>query len=116
MPRSAPAILRSSRAIAAAIFPIGRRATISLAARHGVSLAPYIHALFGLLRQKHGRSGADDSCSGGSLATMLVRVGVTLTLADLDPRSFEIVRRYFHMPSSVEYHIAKWGKVQSYPL
>jgi spermidine synthase len=77
----------------------------SMADNFGVSLAPYIHALFGLLRQKRPRRVLIIGCGGGSLATMLSREGISVTLLDVDPRSFAIARRYFHMPPSVECHL-----------
>lgn len=43
-------------------------------------------------------------CAGGTLATMLSRAGVQVTLVDIDPLSFEIARRYFHMPETVNCH------------
>ena len=78
----------------------------SVADHFGVSLAPYVHALFGLLRQKRLRRVLIIGCGGGSLATMLSREGAGVTLLDVDPRSFAIARRYFHMPPSVECHLA----------
>ena len=78
----------------------------SVADRFGVSLAPYVHALFGLLRQKQPRRVLIIGCGGGSLATMLSREETSVTLLDVDPRSFAIARRYFHMPASVECHLA----------
>jgi len=44
-------------------------------------------------------------CAGGTLATMLSRAGVQVTLVDIDPLSFQIARRYFHMPESVACHV-----------
>ncbi len=44
-------------------------------------------------------------CAGGTLATMLSRVGVRVTLVDIDPLSFEIARRYFHMPDGLDCHV-----------
>jgi spermidine synthase len=35
---------------------------------------------------------------------MLSRSGVAVSLVDIDPVSFEIARRYFHMPAAVECH------------
>ena len=70
----------------------------SVADRNGVSLAEYIHALFGLLVQKAPPC-ADDRRRGGTLATMLTRTGVAVTLVDIDPLAFEIARLYFHMPA-----------------
>ncbi|HEX4118880.1 MAG TPA: fused MFS/spermidine synthase [Rhizomicrobium sp.] len=78
----------------------------SVADNFGVSLAPYVHALFGLVRQKHPRRVLIIGCGGGSLATMLAREDVAVTVLDVDPRAFAIARRYFHMPSSVECHLA----------
>lgn len=78
----------------------------SVADNFGVSLAPYVHALFGLIRQKRSRRVLIIGCGGGSLATMLSREGISVTLLDVDPRSFAIARRYFHMPSSVECRLA----------
>ena len=76
----------------------------SVADRHGVSLAEYIHALFGLVLQKRPRHVLMIGCGGGTLATMLSRAGVAVTLVDIDPVSFEIARHYFHMPRTVECH------------
>jgi spermidine synthase len=76
----------------------------SVADRYGVSLAEYIHALFGLILQKHPRHVLMIGCGGGTLATMLSRVGVAVSLVDIDPLSFEIARRYFHMPAAVKCH------------
>jgi spermidine synthase len=77
-----------------------------VADRFGVSLAPYIHALFGLIRQKRCRKVLIVGCGGGSLATMLSRAGAEVTLLDVDARAFAIARRYFHLPASVECHVA----------
>ena len=74
--------------------------------RFGVSLAPYIHALFGLICQKRAAHVLIIGCGGGSLATMLSRRDVVVTLLDVDARAFAIARRYFHMPASVECHAA----------
>jgi spermidine synthase len=76
----------------------------SLADRRGVSLAEYIHALYGFLRQAKCRHVLMIGCGGGTLATMLRRVGVRVTLIDIDAASFEIARRFFCMPDDVECH------------
>jgi spermidine synthase len=76
----------------------------SVADRNGVSLAEYIHALYGLLLQKRPRNVLMIGCAGGTLATMLSRKGVAVTLVDIDPLSFEIARTYFQMPLSVKCH------------
>jgi SAM-dependent methyltransferase len=78
----------------------------SVADRTGVSLAEYIHAIFGLLRQAKARDVLMIGCGGGTLATMLHRVGVAVTLVDIDPSSFDIARRYFHLPDEIPRHVA----------
>ncbi|MBN9546832.1 MAG: fused MFS/spermidine synthase [Alphaproteobacteria bacterium] len=70
-----------------------------------MSLAEYIHALFGLLLQKRPRHVLMIGCAGGTLATMLSRAGIQVTLVDIDPLSFEIAHRYFHMPEAVNCHV-----------
>jgi spermidine synthase len=76
-----------------------------VADRFGVSLAEYIHALFGLVLQKRPRHVLMIGCAGGTLATMLSRAGIQVSLVDIDPVSFEIARRYFHMPDGVNCHV-----------
>lgn len=76
----------------------------SVADRSGVSLAEYIHALFGLLLQKAPRHVLMIGGAGGTLATMLTRRGVRVTLVDINPVAFDIARLYFHMPAEVECH------------
>ncbi len=78
----------------------------SIADRHGVSTVDYIHAMYGFLRQAKSRNVLMIGCGGGTLATMLRRVGVRVTIADIDRRSFEIASTYFHMPADVECHVA----------
>ncbi len=74
--------------------------------REGVSLADYIHALFGFLVQAGCRDVLMIGCGGGTLATMLHRIGARATVLDIDPASFEIARTYFHMPAEIECHVA----------
>jgi predicted O-methyltransferase YrrM len=78
----------------------------SLADRHGVSMAAYIHALYGLLRQAGARNILLIGCGGGTLATMLARNGAAITMLDVDPLSFDLARRYFHLPKSIACHVA----------
>jgi spermidine synthase len=78
----------------------------SVADRAGVSLAEYIHAIFGLLRQAKARDVLMIGCGGGTLATMLHRAGVAVTLDDIDPGSFAIARRYFNLPDEIPRHVA----------
>lgn len=76
----------------------------SVADRNGVSLADYIHAMYAFLRQTRARDVLMIGCAGGTLATMLHRDGVNVTIVDVDPRSFALARRYFHLPEAVTCH------------
>lgn len=78
----------------------------SNADRNGVSTVDYIHAMYGFLRQAKCRHVLMIGCGGGTLATMLRRVGVKVTIADIDSRSFEIAKTYFRLPADVECHVA----------
>ena len=78
----------------------------SVADRHGISLADYIHAFYFFLRQAGSRHVLMIGCGGGTLATMLRRVGVTVTVVDIDGRNFEIARTYFNLPADIECHVA----------
>jgi spermidine synthase len=78
----------------------------SAADRDGISLADYIHAMYGFTRQNRARNVLMIGCGGGTLATMLDRAGVHVAIADIDARAFEIARRYFHMPGEIECHVA----------
>jgi spermidine synthase len=73
----------------------------SVADRHGVSQAGYIHALYGFVRQAQARRVLMIGCGGGTLATMLTRKAVAVTIVDIDPVSFRIARQYFHLPETV---------------
>ena len=72
----------------------------------GISLADYIHAIFGFLRQARCRDVLMIGCGGGTLATMLHRAGVRVVMVDIDPLSFKVARDYFHMSSGIECHTA----------
>jgi len=78
----------------------------SRADRNGVSLLNYIHALFGLIRQKKSRTVLMIGCAGGSLATMLARAGCDVVAVDLNPQSFLLARRHFFLPGEVECRVA----------
>lgn len=69
--------------------------------RQGVSTADYIHAMYSFLLQAKARDVLMIGCGGGTLATMLHRSGVTVTVVDLRKMSFDIARRYFHMPAEI---------------
>ena len=77
----------------------------SVADKHGVSLADYIHAMYAFLRQTRAHDVLMIGCGGGTLATMLHRDGVTVTIVDIDPRAFDIARRHFHLPANIACHV-----------
>src|ERR1051326_7293913 len=74
----------------------------SEADRDGVSLAPYIHALYGFLVQARVGNVLMIGAAGGTLATMLRRRDVHVTMVDISPAAFAIARHYFKLPRSEE--------------
>ncbi len=78
----------------------------SMADAHGISLADYIHAMYGFLRQARAHDVLMIGCGGGTLATMLYRSGVNVTVVDIDARTFELARRYFNLPAEVRCEVA----------
>jgi len=78
----------------------------SLADRNGISLADYIHAMYGFIRQAKAQHVLLIGCGGGTLATMLHRARVRVTMVDNDPASFAIARTYFVLPVAVACHVA----------
>ncbi|HEU0161152.1 MAG TPA: fused MFS/spermidine synthase [Rhizomicrobium sp.] len=67
----------------------------------GVSTADYIHAMYYFLMQRQCQDVLMIGCGGGTLATMLARSGVDTTVVDLHAFSFDIARKYFHLPQTV---------------
>jgi spermidine synthase len=72
----------------------------------GVSTADYIHAMYAFLRQAKSKDVLMIGCGGGTLATMLHRHGVTVTIVDIHKLSFDIARDYFHLPAEIPCHVA----------
>lgn len=72
----------------------------------GISLASYIHAIFGLILQTKARKVLMIGCAGGTLATMLAQAGRAVTIIDVNPASFILAKQYFALPDSVECRIA----------
>jgi len=72
----------------------------------GISLASYIHAIYGLICQMDARSVLLIGCAGGTLATMLALGDCEITAVDVNPIAFEFARRYFCLPGSVECCVA----------
>lgn len=73
---------------------------------NGISLASYIHAIFGLIAQTKARKVLLIGCGGGTLATMLVRAGRKASIVDVNPASFVIAKQYFGLPENAACHIA----------
>jgi spermidine synthase len=73
---------------------------------NGVSLDSYIHALYGLTLQAKPHHVLMIGCAGGTLATMLSRAGVRMTVVDIDKASFTLAKKYFGLPKSVTCRVA----------
>src|ERR1700751_5845857 len=78
----------------------------SHADRNGISLAAYIHAIYGFLRQAGARNVLMIGGAGGTVATMLRKSGVAVTMVDINPAAFRLARDYFHLPDDVACHVA----------
>jgi SAM-dependent methyltransferase len=78
----------------------------SAADRNGISTADYIHAMYFFLMQARARDVLMIGCGGGTLATMLARSQVQVTVVDLHKFSFDIARKYFQLPEAVTCHVA----------
>ena len=78
----------------------------SAADAEGISTADYIHAMFSFLRQAKAADVLMIGCGGGTLATMLYRSGVKVTVVDVNRLSFDIAQSYFHMPSEIPCRVA----------
>jgi spermidine synthase len=82
----------------------------SHADRNGVSLAAYIHGIYGFLRQAGARKVLMIGGAGGTLATMLTKAGVAIVMVDISAKSFAIARDYFQLPDAVDCHVADGAK------
>lgn len=78
----------------------------SEADRTGISLASYIHAIFGLIVQMRARTILPIGCGGGTLGTMLARRGHAVTIVDVNPVAFPLARQYFDLPDNVDCQVA----------
>ena len=72
----------------------------------GISTADYIHAMYAFLRQAGCKDVLMIGCGGGTLATMLRKAGVAVTMVDIHKLSFDIARDYFNLPADVTCHVA----------
>ena len=78
----------------------------SHADRDGISLAAYIHAIYGFLHQAKARNVLMIGGAGGTLATMLSKSRIAVTMVDINPAAFRLARDYFHLPGDVACHVA----------
>jgi spermidine synthase len=73
---------------------------------NGVSLASYVHALYGLILQAQAEDVLMIGCGGGTLGTMLAAGKRNVTIVDVNPDAFSLARRYFGLPRKVVCHVA----------
>jgi spermidine synthase len=73
---------------------------------NGISVASYVHAIYGLVHQTTAVEVLVIGCAGGTLATMLSLGGYRVTAVDINPVAFEFARQYFCLPASVECCVA----------
>jgi spermidine synthase len=72
----------------------------------GISLAAYVHALFGLVMQIESQQVLMLGCGGGTLGTMLSRACRRVTIVDVDAIAFRLARRYFNLPDTIDCEVA----------
>jgi spermidine synthase len=77
----------------------------SEADRNGISLTSYIHAIYGMLAQTVASRILIIGCGGGTLATMLVKDGRSVTIVDINPASIALAQKYFSLPAEVACHV-----------
>lgn len=79
----------------------------SRADRSGISLAGYIHAIYGLLLQVPAERILIIGGAGGTLASMLSRARKNVTLVDVDPKAFAVARNFFNLATNVDCRVAE---------
>lgn len=67
----------------------------------GISTCAYVHVMYSIIRQAEARRVLMIGCAGGTLATMLHRLGCEVTVVDINPHAFTLAKRYFQMPEEV---------------
>jgi protein-L-isoaspartate O-methyltransferase len=68
----------------------------------GVSICGYVHVMYSIIAQSKARRVLMIGCAGGTLATMLHRLGCEITVVDINPHAFTLAKRYFQMPEGIE--------------
>lgn len=74
----------------------------SQATAKGISTCGYVHVMDSIIRQSGAHSVLMIGCAGGTLATMLHRLGCKVTVVDINPHAFRLARKYFQMPDDIE--------------
>lgn len=72
----------------------------------GISLAAYVHAIFGLILEANLRSILVIGGAGCTLGTMLARHGRNVTMVDINPISFSLAKLYFKLPDNIRCVVA----------
>lgn len=72
----------------------------------GVSTCSYIHIMCNIISQSEAKNVLLLGCAGGTLATMLHRLGHNVTIVDINPHSFVMAKKYFHLPDGVNCVVA----------
>lgn len=68
----------------------------------GISTCAYVHVMYSIISQSGARNVLMIGGAGGTLATMLHRIGCHVTVVDINPHAFTIAKRYFQMPDEIE--------------
>lgn len=67
----------------------------------GTSTCAYVHVMYSIIRQSQAQKVLMIGCAGGTLATMLHRLGCQVTVVDINPHAFTLAKRYFNMPDAI---------------
>jgi len=68
----------------------------------GVSICGYVHVMYSIIRQSGAKNILMIGCAGGTLATLLHRLGCKVTVVDINPVAFTLAQKYFQMPQEIE--------------
>lgn len=74
----------------------------SQANAEGVSTCGYVHVMYSIIKQSGARKVLMIGGAGGTLATMLHRLGCQVTVVDINPHAFILAKKYFQMPEEIE--------------
>ncbi len=67
----------------------------------GTSTCAYVHVMYSIIRQSEAKRVLMIGCAGGTLATMLHRLGCQVTVVDINPHAFMLAKKYFNMPEEI---------------